>query len=81
MDTLILTSDLCVWNGAHKGVTGRQRMFTPPRNLIPPLVYLKVSVCPSLKFVFPTELMRLLNDRYFSEMPLINMDAGKCDIY
>jgi hypothetical protein len=27
------------------GVTGRQGMLTPPRHLIPPLVYLEVCVC------------------------------------
>jgi hypothetical protein len=41
-----------------------QGMLTPPRHMIPPLVYLEVCVCPILWFVFPTELMRLITVRY-----------------
>jgi hypothetical protein len=44
--------------GLTAGVTGRQGMFTAPRNLIPPLVYPKVRICPILKFVFPTAKCR-----------------------
>jgi hypothetical protein len=42
------------------GVTGQQGMLTPPRHPIPPSMYSKVRVCPILKFVFPTGLMRLM---------------------
>jgi hypothetical protein len=64
LDTLILTTDLYVWNGAQMGATGQQGMFTPPRHLISPLVYPEVRVCPILKFVFPTGLMRLMTICY-----------------
>jgi hypothetical protein len=40
--------------GLIAGVTGRQGMLTPPRHLIPPLVYPEVRVCPIPKFVLPT---------------------------
>jgi hypothetical protein len=40
--------------GLMAGVTGRQGMLTPPKHLIPPLVYPEVRVCPILKFVSPT---------------------------
>jgi hypothetical protein len=39
-------------------VTVSQGILTPPRHLIPPLVYPGVRVCPILWFVFPIELMR-----------------------
>jgi hypothetical protein len=45
-------------------VNGRQGMLTPPRHLIPPLLYPKVHVYPILKFVFATEIMRLMTARY-----------------
>jgi hypothetical protein len=44
LNTLILTFEM----GLTAGVTGRQGMFALPRHLIPPLVYLKVLVCPIL---------------------------------
>jgi hypothetical protein len=50
--------------GLMVGVTGRQGMLTPPRHLIPPLVYPEVRVCTILKFLFPTWLMRLMTVRY-----------------
>jgi hypothetical protein len=34
--------------GLMVGVTGRQGFLTPPRQLIPPLVYSEVRVCPFL---------------------------------
>jgi hypothetical protein len=46
------------------GVTGRQGMLTPPRHLIPPLVYPEVSVCHILRFVFSTGLTKLMTVRY-----------------
>jgi hypothetical protein len=46
------------------GVTGQQGMLTPLRHLIPSLVYSEVRVCPMLKFVFSTGLMRLMTVRY-----------------
>jgi hypothetical protein len=45
-------------------VTGRQRMLTPPRHLIPPLVYPEGYICLILKFVFPTGLMRFMSAHY-----------------
>jgi hypothetical protein len=51
-------------SGLTAGVTGRQGKFTPPRHLIPPLVYPEVRVCPILKFAFPTGLMRSMTVRY-----------------
>jgi hypothetical protein len=45
------------------GVIGQQRMLTPPRHLIPPLVYPDVRVYPILKSVFPTGLMILMTAR------------------
>jgi hypothetical protein len=50
--------------GLMAGVTGRQEMPTPPRHLIPPLVYLEVCVCPILKFVFPMRLLGLMTVLY-----------------
>jgi hypothetical protein len=44
------------WNKPAAGVTGRQGMLTPPRHLIPPLLYPEIRVCPILKFVFPIGL-------------------------
>lgn len=38
------------------GVTGLKGMRTPPRNLIPPLVFLGVRSCPALNFVFLYDL-------------------------
>jgi hypothetical protein len=46
--------------GLTAGVTGRQGMLTPPRHLIPSLVFPEVSVCSVLGFVFPTGFMRLI---------------------
>jgi hypothetical protein len=46
LDTLILTTDFCISNGTQAGATGRQGMFTPPRHLIPPLIYSEVRVRP-----------------------------------
>jgi hypothetical protein len=66
LDTLILITDLVFFflMGLTAGVTGLQGMPTPPRHPIPPLVYPEVSVCPILRSVFPTGLMRLITVRY-----------------
>jgi hypothetical protein len=40
------------------GLTGRQEMLTPPRHMIPFLVYPEVCICPIIWFVFPTGLKR-----------------------
>jgi hypothetical protein len=37
-----------IQTGVTADVTGRQGMLTPPRHLIPPLVYPEVRVCPIL---------------------------------
>jgi hypothetical protein len=50
--------------GLWAGVTGRLGILTPPWHLILPLIYPEVRVCPILKFVFPTGLMRLMTVRY-----------------
>jgi hypothetical protein len=50
--------------GFMESVTGRQGMLSPPKQLIAPLVYPEVRVCPILKFLFPTVLMRLITVRY-----------------
>jgi hypothetical protein len=50
--------------GFMADVIGQHGMLTPPRNLIPSLVYPEVHVCPILWFVFPTRLMRLMTVRY-----------------
>jgi hypothetical protein len=50
--------------GHTAGATGRQGMLTPPRHLIPPLVFPEVRVCSILGFVFPTGFMRLITFRY-----------------
>jgi hypothetical protein len=42
-DTLILTTDLEI--GLTACVAGRQGMFTPPRHLVPLLVYVEVLIC------------------------------------
>jgi hypothetical protein len=39
LDTLILGTDFCVAIWLVAGATGLQEMLTPPRPLIPPLVY------------------------------------------
>jgi hypothetical protein len=46
--------------GLTAGVTNQQVMRTSPRHLIPSMVYPEVCVCPFLKFVFSTGLMRLM---------------------
>jgi hypothetical protein len=46
------------WIGLTAGVTGRQGMFSPPMELIPPLVYPEVRIFPIFWFVFPTGLVR-----------------------
>jgi hypothetical protein len=51
LDTLILISEFCDWNGPHGGATGQQGMLTPPRHLIPPPVFPGVRVSP---FVYLT---------------------------
>jgi hypothetical protein len=48
----------------NAGVFGGQGMLTPPRHLIPPLVYPGIRVSPILWFVFPTGFMRLTAVRY-----------------
>jgi hypothetical protein len=45
LDTLILTNGFCAFEiGLTAGATGQKGMFTPPRHLIPPPVYLGVRV-------------------------------------
>jgi hypothetical protein len=62
LDTL--TNGLRIWNGAHGGCDRSTGMLTPPRHLIPPLVFPEVRVCSVLGFVFPTGFMRLITFRY-----------------
>jgi hypothetical protein len=50
--------------GLMAGVTDRQGMVTPPTHLIYPPVYSEVRVCPILKVVRPTGLMRLMSVWY-----------------
>jgi hypothetical protein len=54
--------------GLTAGVTCQQGMPTPPRHLIPYMVYPEVRVCPIRKFVFTTGLMRLMTVRYFCHL-------------
>ena len=44
--------------GLTVGVTGQQGMLTPPRHLIPPLVY------PGIHVVFHIGIVRLITVRY-----------------
>jgi hypothetical protein len=44
-------------------------ILIPPRHLIPPLLYPELRVCPILKFVIPTGLMRLMTVRYLYKEP------------
>jgi hypothetical protein len=39
LDTLILTTDFCVWNGHTADTTGRQGQLTHSKHLIPRQVY------------------------------------------
>jgi hypothetical protein len=57
------------------GVTGLQRIFTPPGKLIPPLVhvYPEVHVCPNVLFVFSTGYMKLMNVCYFCNFIKFNV--------
>jgi hypothetical protein len=50
--------------GLTKGVTGWRGMLTLLRQLITPLVYPEVRVCPIFTFVCPTGLMRLMTVLY-----------------
>jgi hypothetical protein len=50
--------------GFTAGVTGRQGILTPPRHLIPSLVYPEVRVCSVLGFVFPAGFLILITVRY-----------------
>jgi hypothetical protein len=45
--------------GFKMGLTGWQGVFTRLRYLIPTLVYPEARVCPTLGFVFPTDLWLL----------------------
>jgi hypothetical protein len=54
--------------GLKVGVTGRQYLLTSPRQLIPPLVYSEVRVCPILWFVFPTGLMTSMSVGYLCHL-------------
>jgi hypothetical protein len=54
--------------GLTAGVTGRQWMLTPPRHLIPRLVYPVACICLILWFVFPTGLMKSMTVRYLCHL-------------
>jgi hypothetical protein len=61
--------------GLTAGVTGRKGMLTPPRHLMPPLVFPEVRVCPILSFVF----MRLVTVCYLCHfMKHLVYDVWKC---
>jgi hypothetical protein len=47
------------------GYVNVQRMLTPPRHLIPPLVYPEIRVYPMLLFVFPTRLITVCHVCHF----------------
>ena len=51
-------------HGLTVGVTGQQGMLTPPRHLIPPLVYPGPRICLTLVFVFYLGLTILITVRY-----------------
>jgi hypothetical protein len=59
VDKLILVFEM----GQMASVTGRQGMLTPPRHLIQPLVYPEVRICPILKCIVSTRLLKLTTVR------------------
>jgi hypothetical protein len=58
------------------GATSQQEMLTPPKHLIPPLVYPEVRVCSVLGFVFPTSFMRLITVRYLCYFMYDTLPSG-----
>ena len=49
-------------------------MLTPPWQQIPPLLYPEVHVCPILKFVLSSKLVRLMTVRYTIVFRPINLN-------
>ena len=67
--------------GLTVGVTGQQGMLTPPRHLIPPLVYLGVCDCPTLVFVFCLGLTRLITVRYLCLYSYTSYGYDQCWVF
>jgi hypothetical protein len=65
LDTLILTTDFCVWYGAHSGCDRSAGDAYSSMAPDPTSDIFGGPCTPILWFVFPIRLMRLITDRYF----------------